>query len=938
MRIVSHLLVLFGLLTLASCATVETRPSEQLIQEFRGETTETWRGEAQLADACAKVLDALMPGLSAEKELDRQQAEQTLEDLCVRAGRPGAGRNRAALCSAMAARIGPSTAQPARLWLLRQLARIGGRECVNGLTATLADADVKVRDAARRALQRNPDRRAAAALREELEVACNPRSREPLGGGIAEPAMQVRDPAWCVALIDAVAARRDPGDESLLVDLALRGDAPLSSSAGAGGTGSTESMIADEPVACAAVAALGDLGAADAVERIAARKASAPHSVLFGRIAEARLRCAERMLASRKPSEAANQYRKVYDSAERRDIRVAAMTGMAKALGAGALPFLLERMNDEDAAVRVAAAAAAVELPGDSVTTALADHLSSLPADAQVRLVDGLGSRGGTTARLAVLGALQSPTAEVRTAATRAMTHVGNATHVRLLARLAAERKGEEQKAARESLAALRDQKSDETAVISKFDEAAAYAIGSSPAPIQAELFRALKTRQTNPGLVVMTALSVIEAGDPIAQIAALECLGAMADEHATLKLIGSMHLFKEEAVRSAAEDAVVAASLRRPEGTRSSAPLAFLQSGGPSESASCLRILGRIGEPMGLEAIRTHLSATAEPVKEAAVRALCDWKDAAALPDVQSLMKTSTDATHRTLAVRAYVRLVRLPDAQRTPQQSLAMYDEALTLAKSPDEKKLVFSGMADLACVEALDRLEAALSDATLQAEAAVALCSVARNVCGGSPDRARAALNRVREYAAGDAVKGAADEALKHIDRYQGYITRWKFTGPYSVSGKDAGDLFDIPAGPEPGFDATAAATASLGQIEWRDLPVTDAKSPWLFDLNKAASGSNCCVYVRATLTCQAAAAARLEIGSDDCVKVWLNGKPVHANKSFRPLSEAADTVNVALNAGANDLLLKIVQGSGGWGVCCGVKAADGGNLQGLANNAP
>ncbi len=919
MRIVSRLLVLSGLLTLASCATQETRPPEALIQEFRGETKEAWRGGAQLADAYGKALDSLMPGLSAEKETDRQQAEQTLEDMSVLAGRPGAERNRAALCKAMAARIGASTAQPARLWLLRQLARIGGGECVEALTATLADADLKVRDAARRALQRNPDRRAGEALIGELRVV-QARRTAPREG----------DQAWTIALIDAVAARWEPRAESLLVDLALEGDAPLSSTAAAGGTDSTENMIADEPVACAAVAALGELGAVEAVERIVARKASAPHSALFGRIAEARLRCAERMLASRKPNDAARQYRRVYESAERKDVRVAALSGLAKAQGDAALPFLLERMNDEDAAVRVAAAAAAVELPGDGVTKALADHLSSLPTDAQVRLIDGLSQRGGPVARLAVLGALADPSAEVRIAATRALSRVGSAAHMRLLARLAAERTGEEQKAARQSLATLGGP---------SCDSGLLYLFTDSSPTIQAEALRAMKSRQINNKEAVEVALCFAVCDEPSVRLAAVDYLGDVADESTTEIMAGAILLYSEDAEFSRhLEDAVVASLLRLPVDRRSNFALRALETGNPTSAPFALSILVRIGDPSCLATIRKYAGANEAAVRDAAVRALCDWKDAAALPDVQSLMKTSTDPTHRALAFRAYVRLVRLPDANLAPQQTLAMYDEALALAQSPDEKKLIFSGMADLACVEALDRLEAALSDAALQAEAAVALCSVARNVCGANPGRARAAIDRVRGYPASDAVKHAADEAMKHMDRYQGTITRWKFCGPYSVPGKDAGDLFDIPAGPEPGFHAAAAPTPSLAKVEWRDLAVTDEKSPWLFDLNKAASGSNCCVYVRTTITCPQQTSAKLEIGSDDCVKVWLNGQLVHANKSFRPLSEAADTVNVTLNAGANDLLLKIVQGSGGWGICCGVRAADGGNIAGLGVSAP
>ncbi len=69
----------------------------------------------------------------------------------------------------------------------------------------------------------------------------------------------------------------------------------------------------------------------------------------------------------------------------------------------------------------------------------------------------------------------------------------------------------------------------------------------------------------------------------------------------------------------------------------------------------------------------------------------------------------------------------------------------------------------------------------------------------------------------------------------------------------------------------------------------------------------------------------------------MKVWLNDELIHANKAFRPLAVASDTVAIALRSGPNDLLLKVVQGSGGWGVCCGVKASDGGNLSGLTITA-
>jgi hypothetical protein len=65
----------------------------------------------------------------------------------------------------------------------------------------------------------------------------------------------------------------------------------------------------------------------------------------------------------------------------------------------------------------------------------------------------------------------------------------------------------------------------------------------------------------------------------------------------------------------------------------------------------------------------------------------------------------------------------------------------------------------------------------------------------------------------------------------------------------------------------------------------------------------------------------------MGSDDGLKVWLNGRVVHANNAVRPCSPGQDKVKVKLKAGANDLLLKVTQGGGEWSACCRVRSPDG-----------
>ena len=55
----------------------------------------------------------------------------------------------------------------------------------------------------------------------------------------------------------------------------------------------------------------------------------------------------------------------------------------------------------------------------------------------------------------------------------------------------------------------------------------------------------------------------------------------------------------------------------------------------------------------------------------------------------------------------------------------------------------------------------------------------------------------------------------------------------------------------------------------------------------------------------------------LGSDDGVKVWLNGKLIHRIPGLRMLQMDEDAFVGDMAAGENHLLLKIGQGKGGWG---------------------
>ena len=55
----------------------------------------------------------------------------------------------------------------------------------------------------------------------------------------------------------------------------------------------------------------------------------------------------------------------------------------------------------------------------------------------------------------------------------------------------------------------------------------------------------------------------------------------------------------------------------------------------------------------------------------------------------------------------------------------------------------------------------------------------------------------------------------------------------------------------------------------------------------------------------------------VGSDDGVRIWLNQELIHTNPAYRGAYPDQDRVPVTLKKGLNTLLIKVLQGGGGWG---------------------
>ena len=55
----------------------------------------------------------------------------------------------------------------------------------------------------------------------------------------------------------------------------------------------------------------------------------------------------------------------------------------------------------------------------------------------------------------------------------------------------------------------------------------------------------------------------------------------------------------------------------------------------------------------------------------------------------------------------------------------------------------------------------------------------------------------------------------------------------------------------------------------------------------------------------------------VGSDDGVRVWINDALVHSNPAYRGAYPDQDRIKVSLRKGWNKVMIKVLQGAGGWG---------------------
>ncbi|MBM4037974.1 MAG: hypothetical protein FJ290_05620 [Planctomycetes bacterium] len=653
-----------------------------------------------------------------------------------------------------------------KAFVCRQLSFVGSAEAVPSLAKLLPDKEMSHH--ARIALERMPCPEALAALREAL--------------GKVQGAL-------LIGMINSLGERKDAASVPALAKLVGGASAPRE------GTRDRDvPPTADEAVAEAAVAALGKIGGLDAVKAIAAVRAKASEKVRPA-ATDAWLLAADGLVAAGKKAEAAAIYKEVYDGEKKEHLRIAAFRGLLATGDEAAWALIIRTLSTDEPKMWGTAAQFAREIPGSEATKALAAALGKLKPEAQVLLLGALAARGDAAAQPAVLEAAEGKEESVRVAALSALGSIGDASSVAMLADVAAKGQGAEQAAARKGLVMLRGK---------DVDPALIAAAGAGEVALRAEVIRVLATRNTV--AAVPTLLKAAEDADKTIRTEAVNVLGVLADAKALPALVKLLVDAKADDERANAEKAVVAACRRvEDKDAAASAVRAGFMAAGPVVRASQLRVLAKIPSAKALDPLRLGMMDADAAVKDAAIRGLAEWPDSAPMPALIKIAGTAESPVHKVLALRGFIRMAALP-SERPAEQTAKLLADALALAASPEDKKLVLAALANVSHQAALDLAIGCLGDAALEVEAATAAVQIAKNLRKTDRDMAKAALQKIVEVCKTPAARQTAESALLVVDAALNIAPQGKATSPdgHESDGGAGGDQAAIDGDPATYWD--------------------------------------------------------------------------------------------------------------------------------------
>jgi len=377
-----------------------------------------------------------------------------------------------------------------------------------------------------------------------------------------------------------------------------------------------------------------------------------------------------------------------------------------------------------------------------SEPAALASRLSRLPSTAKVFALRVIESEQ------AVINSVADPDESVRVAALEALGRIGSAASVPALIKAAVTGNEEEKRVAAASLAVINGRGAGEA-----IERQAAQ--GDSAA--RAAAIQALAAR--NATAAVPALLRYAAESETIVSRAALVAVGKLGGDESLDALI-QLVLAGKDGAKEALQSVASRSGNKSLIGQRLAAQT---RDATGAQLAALLHVMALVGGPQALDCVSQFASSAEDDVKDAAIRALCQWRDFSATAPLIAVAATpGVKPVHQVLAIQAVCQLVR----NASGESAQARVDAALAALKAAgrdQERKQAVSALATIPDRKAAEAVLQLLANSSLKKDAAEAALSLADTLRKKDRGTARRLAEAVKRENISPELNKRADQSL-------------------------------------------------------------------------------------------------------------------------------------------------------------------------------
>ncbi len=494
----------------------------------------------------------------------------------------------------------------------------------------------------------------------------------------------------------------------------------------------------DFKTAATAIAALGKIAGREALESLSSlRGLSDPERAYLAVMAS--LVAADRFVEAGLNATAADIYEDLLGPSQPPKVRRAAFEGLMRTDADGGEKRIEEVLDGQDVLLKPSAIAQIAVLTGPDVSRKFALELPGLDPAVQVLLIEALAKRNDSYARAAIVEQVSADNSDVRRTAIIALADIGDESAVGVLVK---------------TLGAIEDK--DERSIIvttlsslqggEVVDESIIASLRKSSVSIRASLIEVLRRRLCTAAVPVLLEDAASTNGDVAEE--AFRALGELASSDAVVQLMARLIDLRAPSARSAAETAVAKVLRKVPDpALRSATILALMRQTKKIETrCSLISLLKVCADAKALGAVKTALEDSDSSIRDAALRSLAGWPDAAAWDLLAEVYSDSKVLREQRLALQGLVRLGHIEN--NSPTDTLVgHYELLLNNVRDDTELKLILSALAGCAHPDALALVLPLRENAQVKAEAEAAIRKIAEAISDKHPEASREALEQLK-----------------------------------------------------------------------------------------------------------------------------------------------------------------------------------------------